>query len=492
MGGTEIARSAMSADNLADMPKNGLSAPPRNTRFPEGDTFSSPGLSALADYPGNQSPMIRAFPERDRQTPTAFVLPLQGKAKHVQSPSSFHGSSGCSGCDGCSQSPSPGQETEKGETAEQAQNSSIVNSRCYGPRLQGSLAADNVNLTTINTTEGSSMKLFMSFLWISSKFLIMEDTMKTTRKTTWQFVFFLCITISGVVSLPAAGLADSFSWTTIDVPGATLTWPLGINLAGEIVGEYFDSNGVVHGFLLSHGRFTTIDVPGASGSEACGIKPAGEIVGGYLDSNWVGHGFLLSHGRFTRIDVPGASGSVAYGINPAGEISGQYTNSNGVSHGFLLSHGRYFTIDPPGSTSTSADGINPAREIVGFYVDGAALYHGFLFSKGNYISIDVPGASGSAAFGINPAGEIVGEYDDYSGVGHGFLLSEGTFTTIDFPNANVVYTNPDGISPQGDIVGAYVVYLPDSGSYVYHGFLLKRERHWRQWGNNDAEEGYHR
>ncbi len=43
--------------------------------------------------------------------------------------------------------------------------------------------------------------------------------------------------------------------------------------------------------------FTTIAVPGASFTVAEGINPAGEIVGLYFDSNDVGHGYLLSRSK---------------------------------------------------------------------------------------------------------------------------------------------------------------------------------------------------
>ena len=39
------------------------------------------------------------------------------------------------------------------------------------------------------------------------------------------------------------------SFTTIDVPGASSTVPLGINARGDIVGRY-SAGGITHGFLL--------------------------------------------------------------------------------------------------------------------------------------------------------------------------------------------------------------------------------------------------
>lgn len=111
----------------------------------------------------------------------------------------------------------------------------------------------------------------------------------------WRIGVIILITVSVFVSFPTTKLAESFSWTTIDVPfpEATGTMALGMNPSGEIVGLYWDSYGVSHGYLLSKGVFTNIDVPGAKGTSANGINPAGNIVGGYLDGGNMWHGFLL-------------------------------------------------------------------------------------------------------------------------------------------------------------------------------------------------------
>jgi len=62
----------------------------------------------------------------------------------------------------------------------------------------------------------------------------------------------------------APAVAAEPTFTTIDVPGSTFTFPFAINPAGEIVGLYFDANDVGHGFLLSNGNFTTIEFQGAT------------------------------------------------------------------------------------------------------------------------------------------------------------------------------------------------------------------------------------
>jgi uncharacterized membrane protein len=128
--------------------------------------------------------------------------------------------------------------------------------------------------------------------------------------------------------------AESFTFTPIDVPGASDTQPLGINPSGQIVGFYISPVLHLHGFLYDGGVFTTIDVPGAFLTEAYGINPSGQIVGFYGDSAGA-HGFLYDGGVFTTIDPPGATfDTQASGINPRGQIVGFYGDSTGA-HGFL-------------------------------------------------------------------------------------------------------------------------------------------------------------
>jgi uncharacterized membrane protein len=70
--------------------------------------------------------------------------------------------------------------------------------------------------------------------------------------------------------------------------------------------------------------FTTIDVSGATHNAALGINGCGQIVGWYLDASGEGHGYLLDKGQFITVDVPGATGTQANGINLHGQIVGQY------------------------------------------------------------------------------------------------------------------------------------------------------------------------
>ena len=73
-----------------------------------------------------------------------------------------------------------------------------------------------------------------------------------------------------LLSFPSRSSAQTL--TRIDFPNALQTVPAGINAAGDIVGEYLDSNLVGHGFLLRRGLYTSIEVPGALSASVTGIN----------------------------------------------------------------------------------------------------------------------------------------------------------------------------------------------------------------------------
>jgi probable HAF family extracellular repeat protein len=136
--------------------------------------------------------------------------------------------------------------------------------------------------------------------------------------------------------------------TTFSPSGAIFTAAQGINAAGQVVGEFVDNNFVTHGFEFnptSGGTPTAIDDPNAGtgfgqGTEAFGINAAGQIVGTFIDSAGVLHGFVDINGQFTTLDDPNAGtgsgqGSALLGINDAGQVTGVFKDANGVVHGFL-------------------------------------------------------------------------------------------------------------------------------------------------------------
>jgi len=117
---------------------------------------------------------------------------------------------------------------------------------------------------------------------------------------------------------------------------------------------------VSHGFIFYRNNYTILDDPlastaGGGGTFALGINDAGQVVGQYLASDGLFHGFLYSNGAYVTIDDPAsdAGGTTPQAINDAGQIVGTYDNASG-NHGFLLK----ITPDPvPPPGATTADMI---------------------------------------------------------------------------------------------------------------------------------------
>jgi len=122
------------------------------------------------------------------------------------------------------------------------------------------------------------------------------------------------VLLIGFALICASALADvQYVFTPVNDPNGVSTTPRGINNTGEIVGYFFDANGM-HGFLDSGGTFTTVDDPsavaryaGSIGTEVTGINDNGQMVGYFDDGKGGVHGFLDTGGNFTTLDFPGAT-----------------------------------------------------------------------------------------------------------------------------------------------------------------------------------------
>jgi hypothetical protein len=193
--------------------------------------------------------------------------------------------------------------------------------------------------------------------------------------------------------LDASNISHGFilqrgNFTTVDFPGAAGTVLTGISPTGEMSGFTCVSasclDGTFHSFVVSrngdftNGDFTSFDPPGATSSNTAAVSPSGEVFGDYTDTGGVGHGYVLNHGTFTTIDFPGSTFTFVGGGNFEGDSVGEYNDTAFVGHGFLLKRGVFTSFDFPGATATGATGINPGGIIVGAYFDAAGNQHGFI------------------------------------------------------------------------------------------------------------------
>jgi hypothetical protein len=127
--------------------------------------------------------------------------------------------------------------------------------------------------------------------------------------------------------------------TNFSIPGAASVYPFAINDLGAVVGTWYDSSGMAHGFIRNVlGKISTFDVPGAgyTGSVAFGLNNLGWISGHFWDANDYEHGYILSpQGVFYQVDVPGAAtnlpgeGTAGGGLNDDAVIAGHYDPADG-------------------------------------------------------------------------------------------------------------------------------------------------------------------
>src|ERR1043166_2390502 len=70
--------------------------------------------------------------------------------------------------------------------------------------------------------------------------------------------------VFGLITLAiSSAQAQAYNYTSVDYPNAIRTRTFGISPGGVIVGDYRDSSGNLHGFLLVGGNYITVDVPAA-------------------------------------------------------------------------------------------------------------------------------------------------------------------------------------------------------------------------------------
>ena len=251
----------------------------------------------------------------------------------------------------------------------------------------------------------------------------------------------------------------SVSFTTIDVPGAALTYLGGINSKGDMVGSYETAlNQPDHAFVYKDGQFTLFDYPGATYTRAWGINDAGLIVGEAEIDGFYVVGYLYDGTTFITLKDGTNSDTVAWGINNIGAVVGG-TGTPFATKGFEMRRNSFRNVTPPGTyVYTYATGINSLGEVVGW-----TDYDGFSFARGKFRTIDFPGAIVTEALGLNDGGVVVGWYEIGPSV-YGFAFDVGRYRSFQYPGS--LYTFAYGINLSGQSVGGY---SPDGKTY--HGFV---------------------
>jgi uncharacterized membrane protein len=138
----------------------------------------------------------------------------------------------------------------------------------------------------------------------------------------------------------SAGIEHGFLWDgngyhNIEVPTAIGTACYGINVLGVVVGESFHEKNSI-GYLKKGKVFKTVNVANGSYAIPNSINVLGQIVGGWGETEDERHGFILNGGKYTTFDFPDALATEPFGINTFGQIVGGYLGTDNKLHGFRL------------------------------------------------------------------------------------------------------------------------------------------------------------
>ena len=139
-------------------------------------------------------------------------------------------------------------------------------------------------------------------------------------------------TIVGNVSTPSyegfLRYADGTFSPTFAFPGALTTSPGGVNSSNLVCGTYYTTGtSSYHGFFYDGVAFTQYDVPGATNTYLLGINDAGDTCGYYNMGAGSDTGFINVGGTLLTFTAPGATGVFARGLNNLGQVVGNYLDA---------------------------------------------------------------------------------------------------------------------------------------------------------------------
>jgi hypothetical protein len=276
----------------------------------------------------------------------------------------------------------------------------------------------------------------------------------------------------------------------IPAQGARSTSVYGIDVAGDVVGTYTDSDTVSHGMLLTHQKdgpptLTPIDNPDGGQSTVCqAIKAPDDIVCNYFDANDKSHAAVYDSTAtpptWTEIHLPdsvSATFFAVYGINTSGDLAGTFIDGSNAQHGFLLTAKGQFSqldVDVKGATFTFATGVNTNDEVVAQWGDALGYVHSSSYLNGTWVDENLPGASNCYIGGIDDHGDLSYTWTGSGGDIHGgyYNAASGNYYLFDVPGNTVTGTRVYGIVFQPGTGKPLMVgrYLPTATSTNFNSY----------------------
>jgi len=156
-----------------------------------------------------------------------------------------------------------------------------------------------------------------------------------------------------------------------DVGLGVISGAFSINDSGIIVGGYLKC-GICQqfGFIFDGTTYTTLNVPGSTLTGPTGINNQGMISITSANQGATYSAYIYDGTNYTKIDAPGYTDSYAGGINNLGDVSITVDKTQGthqVEYGGVFSGGQYyfFSYRNRENELTRSAGINDHRQVVG-------------------------------------------------------------------------------------------------------------------------------
>lgn len=264
----------------------------------------------------------------------------------------------------------------------------------------------------------------------------------------------LCLAVLSLFSVSETYAAQSYSYTSIEYPGAVSTSVSGINNLGHVAGSYDDGT-ATHGFLFDGKKYTKIDYPGAPNSVLRNLNDSDNVVGvySYNETNGfpVTYGFTYDKKKYASISFPSDPQfgqpveTSANGINNKGTVAGGYWVGGGV--GYTYEQGK-FTFINGGMYILD---INNQGTMLGYEPDA---YYSMLYDGKNWFSLNgLPqGYFEFYANGLNDKGYVVGEFNPYDYFNYTYFLYDGKgFSSLD----GLIPGTPFDINGSGQTAGTW-------------------------------------
>jgi len=227
-----------------------------------------------------------------------------------------------------------------------------------------------------------------------------------------------------------------------------------VNIAGDVVGEIRDSDGIRRAILARQGKMIELGTLGGSDSYATAVNHAGVVIGGALNANNAWRAFTYDQENGMRdLGTLGGRSSLAIAINRDGHVTGYADVDDRTFHAFVHDGKEMKDLGTFGGKNSYAYAINSSGHVVGAAQNVDGYRRAFLYKpETGMVELPTLGGRINAAMAINDKGVVVGASETVDRKWHAFLY-DGT-RMIDL-GAMIAKGNSyaTGINRDGTVVG---------------------------------------